>query len=79
MSFKKQNNNINKKGKIFTFFVVVIFSIFIGVDSVFAAKFKYSEFNWDTFYESRKSFWEAPCKDENGKVDHVCSYEILKS
>ncbi len=79
MDFKSQKNNNNKKGKLFTFFVIAIFSLFLVPDNVLAANFKYSEFNWDKFYESRKSFWEAPCKDENGEVDAKCSYEVLKA
>lgn len=79
MNFKNQNKNSNKKGNLITLFVVMVFSIVFGIDNVFAASFKYSEFNWDQFYESKKSFWEDACKDENGEVDGKCSYEVLKA
>lgn len=78
MKFEGNTRKKIKKGKLFTFFVITIFSMFIGVD-IDASNFVYSEFNWDTFYESRKDFWEDACKDENGNVDTVCNYEVLIS
>lgn len=76
MKFEDNTKKRIKKGKLFTFFVITIFSLFICLD-VNASNFNYSEFNWDKFYESRKDFWEEACKDENDNIDSTCNYKIL--
>lgn len=43
--------------------------------NVFAANFKYSEFNWEEFSKSNANYWENYCK----KDDDKCESKILKS
>jgi murein DD-endopeptidase MepM/ murein hydrolase activator NlpD len=79
MDIKNLKTNKTRKGKLFTFFVVMVFGILIGISNVFAASFEYSDFDWDTFYEARKDFWEDVCRDSDGNVDATCNYEVLKA
>lgn len=67
---------LNKGIKYCTFFVI---AFFIAASTTFAYDFKYSEFNWDDFYEKNKTFWEDLCRREDGGVDNKCELTVLKA
>ncbi len=76
-SQKGKNKTLIRKGiKYYTFFVI---TFFLSISTAFAYDFKYSEFNWDDFYEQRKTFWEDLCRREDGGVDNECEFTVLKS
>ena len=60
------------KGIIYCTFFAMIF--FFNVLTSSAYSFKFSEFDWDSFYEANKSYWEKDCEDEK-----ECDYTILKA
>ena len=59
-----------------TFFAMLLFfSVFI-IGNVYAYQFKFSEFDWDTFYADKKGFWDDACKNS---TDEDCDEEIIKT
>ncbi len=69
---------LHKGIKYCTFFVMLFFFSLFLVNDTLAYDFKYSEFDWDTFYENKKGFWHDGCVDKNGNELQECDYEILK-
>lgn len=67
---------INKGIKYCAFFVIVFF---LAITNIQAYQFKFSEFDWDKFYEEKKSFWEDLCKTEDGGTDKKCEYELANA
>lgn len=67
-----------RKGKLFTFFVITILSLFISYN-VYSLYTSYDNFKWDEFYETQKNFWEEICTDSNGNIDQTCNSQILSS
>ena len=57
------------------FLTITLFSVLvITTDDVWAANFKYSEFNFEEFANNNREYWEGFCQD-----DEDCQNEILKS
>lgn len=52
---------------------------FLAITNIQAYQFKFSEFDWDKFYEEKKSFWEDLCKTEDGGTDKKCEYELANA
>lgn len=73
---KKLRMLLHKGIKYCTFFAMIFF---MSISGVLAYQFKFSEFDWDSFYESKKGFWEEICKLEDGDADKTCEYTILKA
>lgn len=63
----KRNNLINN-GLLLVFLFVTFFAL---INNVFAANFKYSDFNWDEFSQNNKNYWTGICKDDVECVDSV--------
>lgn len=77
---KNKRMLLHKGIKICTFFAIALFSvIIINLGKVDASSFKYSEFDWETFYQKKKFFWEQSCKNTDGTIDENCESEIIKS
>lgn len=77
MKFLTNKRKKNKKGKLFTFFVIVIFSLFVSYN-VWAFT-SYDKFEWGKFYETQKNFWDDICLDADGNVDEACNSKVLSS
>ena len=73
---KKLRMLLHKGIKICTFFAMIFL---FNTSSTFAYQFKFSEFDWDSFYETKKSFWELACEDGHGNVDLECEFSILQA
>lgn len=70
---------ISHKGiMICTFFVMMFFLNFMVVSQVDAYGFKFTEFNWDNFYEANKDFWLQECEKSDEENDDQCKIQILK-
>ena len=70
----KYNGNKVRKGIILSILFFSFMFLFSG--NVFAASFAYDDFNWDTFAEENKAYWEGIC--ENTKENENCKSKILK-
>ncbi len=70
-----------RKGPILTLlFVIALFSVTVFTsDDSNAANFKYSEFDWETFAEENKTYWEGYCQEGTEEEQEDCNNEILKS
>lgn len=87
-------NKLNKLQQLFqkgmnlsAFFVIVLLvvsgTIFStvnaeGTEKAPKGKFLYSEFDWDSFYEENKTYWNSSCEDAEGQEDSECVYKVLK-
>lgn len=74
----KKKMLLHKGIMICTFFAMTLFFSLINIQDVQAYKFKYSEFNWENFYEENKEFWLQGCITPEGKTDEECEYQILR-
>ena len=70
----KYNGNKVRKGIILSILFFSFMFLFSG--NVFAASFAYDDFNWDTFAEENKAYWEGMC--ENTEENENCKSKILK-
>lgn len=71
---------LHKGIKYCTFFAITLFSVMLmSSRNILAASFKYSEFDWDTFYKEKSTFWQGACKNEDGTLDENCNAKILYS
>ena len=70
-----------RKGPILTaLFVIALFSVTVFTSNESkAANFKYSEFDWETFAEENKTYWEGYCQEGTEEEQEDCNNEILKS
>ena len=69
---------LHKGIMICTFFAMTLFLNIIISQNVYAYDFKYSEFDWDTFYEANKEFWLQGCITPEGGTDAECEYQIIR-
>lgn len=72
---------LQKKKSIIAFFAIALFSVLIIAPMKSdSADFKYSEFDWDTFAEANKEYWDGYCSDElEDDEQEKCHDTILKS
>ncbi|HPZ23603.1 MAG TPA: M23 family metallopeptidase [Bacilli bacterium] len=61
--------------------LVLTFFLFICAfpSNVKAASFEYSEFDWDSFAEENKTYWDGYCKDVADDQKATCQSEVLKA
>lgn len=74
---KKLRMLLHKGIMICTFFAMIF--LISSSTSTQAYQFKFSEFDWDSFYETKKGFWESSCEDGHGNVDKNCEFTIMKA
>lgn len=59
---------------------VALFSVFtINNENVDAASFKYKDFDWETFQEENKTYWDSMCTEEEEEANEKCKKKILKA
>lgn len=59
---------------------VALFSVFaLDKSDVSAAAFKYKDFDWDTFYEENKNYWDSYCTEEDEETFEKCQKKVLKA
>lgn len=64
-------NMLLQKSKIvLSFFVIALFSVAIN-SKVYAAEFKYSEFDFDAYFEEKGNIWVEECGDNQKCIDTV--------
>ena len=61
-------------------FAIALFSVILVLPTnTNAANFEYKDFDWDTFYEQSKTYWDHVCDYEtDAKAKEKCETKILK-
>lgn len=61
-------------------FAIALFSVILVLPTdTEAANFRYEDFEWDSFYEQNKKYWENVCSgEETGDLKEKCEKKILK-
>lgn len=75
---KNKKMLLHKGIMICTFFAMTLFLTLTTIQRVDAYSFKFSEFNWESFYEKNKEFWLQGCITPEGETDDKCEYQILR-
>lgn len=63
-----KRNYLIKYGLLLVFLFVAFFAIKINL---YAANFKYSDFNWEELLKENRNFWTSTCEDDQECVDKV--------
>ena len=63
-----KRNNLIKYGLLLVFLFVTFFVFKINL---YAANFKYSDFNWDEFLKQNRNYWVGNCGDDTNCIDEV--------
>ena len=61
-------------------FAIALFSVILVLPSeTKAANFRYEDFEWDSFYEQNKKYWDQLCSDEDEEdMRDKCEKKVLK-
>lgn len=61
-----------KKSKIvFAFFAITLFSVVLITNSVNAASFNYSDFDFDEYFKENNNYWTNSCGDDKNCIDKI--------
>lgn len=61
-------------------FAVALFSVFaLNKNEANAADFEYKDFDWDTFQETNKTYWQDLCTQEEEEKNEKCKKKMLKT
>ena len=65
-------NMLFKKGKfVFAFFAITLFSVVLITNSVNAASFNYSDFDFDEYFKENNNYWTNSCGDDKNCIDKI--------